>query len=259
MKLLATIYSIALSVAMSFLLITLGCGSDPVQPALTEAEQKLTASPWQGVWQTGQALYVIQLLCEEINFKTDKSAILKQCDSSATMQWMISDSAGGSFLTISNKRYSIEKLTPDSLLLRDTGSGLPYLMMRNFKGYNKVRFKRAMDNGTYLGEAGLICAPLDKPEIPDMKFAALGPFPNPCNTATFIGFEIGIPETSIKITLDDGLTTISVFDGNFNVGHNVISLDMSKKTQGMYRLTYTVKTPDDPAAKTVHAYLFVSK
>jgi|JI10StandDraft_1071094.scaffolds.fasta_scaffold287664_2 hypothetical protein len=259
MKLLSNIHSIALSVAMSFLLITLGCGSDPVQPALTEAEQKLTASPWRGVWQTGQPMYMMQVLSEDATFNADKSAFLKLCDLSATMQWKITDSAGGLFLTIANTRYSIEKLTADSLLLRDTGSGLPYLMMRNFKGYTKVRFKRGADNGMYLGEVGLSCAPLDKPEIPDMKFAAFGPFPNPCTIFTALRFEVGIPETSVKVTLDDGTTSISVFDGNPPIGETMISLDMSKKTQGMYRITYTVKTPDAPAAKTVHAYLFVSK
>lgn len=259
MKLLSNIHSIALSIAMSFLLITLGCGSDPVQPALTEAEQKLTASPWKGVWQTGKGFIQINLLCEEISFKADKSALMKICDSSATLQWKITDSTGSSFLTIANTRYSIEKLTADSLLLRDVSSGLPYLMIHNFKGYNKVRFKLGLDNGTYLGEAGLSCAPLDKPEIPDMKFAAMGPFPNPCNTSTFIELKVGNSGTSVKITLDDGVTTDSVYEGSLSVGSNSLSIDVSKKTSGIYRISYTVKTPDAPAAKTVHAYLFVSK
>jgi len=91
-----------------------------------------------------------------------------------------------------------------------------------------------------------------------MKFAAFGPFPNPCNTSIFIKLGIEIPEISVKITLDDGLTTISVFDGNLPIGQNVISLGMFKKTQRMHRLSYTVKTPDAPAAKTVHAHPFVS-
>lgn len=259
MKLLSNIHSIALSVAMSFLLITLGCGSDPVQPALTDAEQKLTASPWKGVWQTGQAIYVLQVLSEEINFNANKSAIMKQCDSSATVQWKITDSAGGSFLTIGNTGYSIEKFTADSLLLRDTGSGLPYLMMRNFKGYNKVRFKRVMDNGTYLGEAGLPCAPLDKPEIPDFMFQEAVVYPNPCSNSCSIQLQIGTPGTSVKITIDDGLRTETIFENILHTGTSSISANLSKLPTGMHRLSYTVKTPDAPAAKTVHAYLFVSK
>ena len=259
MKLLSTIHSIALSVAMSFLLITLGCGSDPVQPALTDAEQKLTASPWRGVWQTGKGFIQINLLCEEVSFKADKSALMKICDSSATPSWKITDSAGSSLLTVGNIRYSIEKLTADSLLLRNTSTQQPYLMMRNFKGYNKVRLQRTFDNGTNGGEIGLPCAAPDTLVIPEFTFEGIGAYPNPCGDETTVDMRIGIPGTSVKITLDDGINVIPIFDNILHLGQYSISANLSNQPTGMYRLTYTVKTPDSPAAKTVHAYLFVSK
>ena len=90
-----------------------------MQPTLTEAEQKLTSSAWQGVWQSGPVIFPIHLLNEEISFKADKSALMKICDSVGTVSWKLTDSAGRSFLTLANTLFAIEKLTADSLQNHD--------------------------------------------------------------------------------------------------------------------------------------------
>ncbi len=238
--------------------LTLGCGSDPVQPQLTETEKKLAANSWHGVWHMNFVPNPTVMLYEEITFKSDKSCDIKNCNSHEIKNWTVADSAGKSYISISSTRYSIETLTPDTLLIREpSATGKTYLFLKNFTGYNNIKITRTYDNGTQVGIIGPDCGVEQKSEIPDFNFSGEC-YPNPASLNTMLNLRIAVKGTSIKITLDDGQSVSNtVFDEVLPAGQNSLLVDLQSLKSGVYKITYTVKPPDVSVAKTTFSYIFV--
>lgn len=238
--------------------LTLGCGSDPVQPLLTETEKKLAANSWHGVWHMNFVPNTTVILYEEITFKSDKSCDIKSCNTHETKNWTVADSAGKSYISISSTRYTIETLTTDTLLIREpTTSGKTYLFLKNFTGYNNIKITRTYENGVQGETIGTKCGVEQKPEIPDYNFSAEC-YPNPASFNTMLNLGIATKGTSVKITLDDGQSVSdTVLDEVLPAGQNSFLLDVQPKKSGVYKLTYTVKPPNATVAKTTYSYIFV--
>jgi hypothetical protein len=258
MKTLLFLKSILLQCIAILFILTLGCSTDPVQPQLTETEKKLTANSWHGVWQLSQLPYPqVTLLYEELTFKSDKSCSSKECNVATTHNWSVTDSANISYLSLSNIRYAIGKLTADTLVLLEQPTGKSYLFLKTFKGYNRVKIRRTYANGTMGGTLGLGCATLENSEIPDYKFNAITS-PNPVSSVVTLAIQIGNSEASLKITLDDGQSQVrNIFDGIIAQGNYTMATELTEFKSGVYRISYTVKPLNGATSKTVYSYLFV--
>lgn len=243
-------------------ILQLGCGDTPVQPDLTETEKKLTANTWHGVlWVKSTKLPIqITILGEELNFKSDKTLSLKKCDVTTDQPWRVVDSTIGTFVWISNTFYYLDKLTADSLVLQDISEGKSYLFMKNFKGYNRVKMHRIYENGLEGITIGLDCANIEKPEIPEYNFSGGYVAPSPTVDKAHITFNQGVNTATVKITVDDGDSTVAVlYDDLCHSGSYTLSFDADKWVQGTYRVSYSVKPSDAASIKTTYSYFYVMK
>ncbi|MBS1538541.1 MAG: hypothetical protein JST20_12425, partial [Bacteroidetes bacterium] len=222
-------------------------------------EKLLTANTWHGVLFLKSAPFPPGIICEELTFRTDKSANLTKCDATATQDWKVTDSANVSYLTILNTVYSIEKLTTDTLMVREKSNSRFFLFLKNFSGYNRVMLYRTFENGAIGGTFGLDCADIEKSEIPEYNFKIEASAPNPASYSSTIGYQIGAGGTSIKITIDDGQSEPNLILDNISVAGNfTLQINLDNKKPGVYRISYVVKPPNQ-TAKTIYSYIYVFK
>lgn len=255
---------------MSLLLImSLGCGGDSStntnqNPKVAEIEKLLTAHSWHGVWYSATpSALSIGLLGEKAVFKSDKSSEITSCDAPVPHSWSITDSTVGTLLYISYFPYLIQKLTADTLLLRDISSNqLTYLFVKNPKVYNRVKMYRTFENGQIGAIFGLPCANFEKAEIQEYNFKYFNPSPNPVQDFIGIGVAVGTNNTSVKITLDGGESELAVIaDTVLPAGNHGFPVDLRKINSGggVYRLSYTVKPEDVSTPKTIYSYFLSLK
>lgn len=231
--------------------ILASCSDDTIATQLTGTEKQLTAHTWHGVWRATSSF---TYLGEDVFFHSDKTLALTKCGTSMTSTWKVRDSIGASFLSIGASSFAIDKLTNDTLIIRDSLAG-KYLLVREFNGYNRVGFFRIAENGAILGKFG--CEPVDKTLIPEYNFSAMT-YPNPCIGIASLDFEIN-QETSIDIKIDDGVNTLMTpYKGMLPPGAHSLALDCSRLQEGVNRISFTV-TPKDSASKTVYSYILVAK
>lgn len=251
------------------LAIPIGCGSDSStntnqNPKVAETETLLTAHSWHGVWYSATpSVQSIGLLGENFTFNPDKSSEITSCDTPVPHSWSVTDSTVGTLLYISYFPYVIQKLTADTLLLRDISSNqLTYLFVKNPKVYNRIKMYKTFDNGQTAGIFGLPCADFENTEILEYNFKCYNPSPNPTIEYTRIGVAVGTDNTSVKITLDGGQSELAVIaDTVLPAGNHGFPVDLRKINVGggVYRLSYTVKPEDVSIPKTIYSYFLSLK
>lgn len=243
-----------------------GC-SDNTGPQLTETEKKLTAHDWKGVWQFGPAAggNAFTFPGETLVFETNRNLRVTECDSVQSAAWSVKDSAGNSYLTLTSPailegQYIITKLTDDTLkITRITGNMHRFMLVRSFKGYQRVAMIRISENGTLLGQFGLRCAELADTKIPEYGFEAYM-HPNPISASGSCTINFSIEQRStVKITLDDAqnFSKELMQSGELDPGHYSSGIDLADIPGGVGRLTFTVQPSGQPA-KTTFAYIAIS-
>lgn len=133
-----------------------------------------------------------------------------------------------------------------------------FILQKKSNVYNSVRIVVSFENGAIAGLLGNDCNWKDTTTIPDYNFSLDTPFPNPCNVNSILRWE-NQSKSQVRVVLDDGTNSEIVFDKLSDPGIHNISLDLSNKVNGVYRITCYVKPEKQTEEKSISTYLFVAR